>query len=236
MQHENDPPLEDADACNINTVTYDISISLGCIATYPGDRQFTQEWMARSEDGAGYSLSALSMSSHAGTHLDAPSHILKGGKALDVYPPDRFIVPAQVVFFEGKDEAGPIPVSALNDIKVNMGEALLFKTYNSSRRLLHSSSFSKDYVYLSKDTAQACVSMGVSLVGIDCLSVDRYGDDSAPVHRILLENDILILEGIDLANVFPGRYSLICLPIKVKDAEAAPVRAVLVNRPKNHRP
>lgn len=219
-----------------NTLIHDISISLGCVATYPGDRQFTLEWMARLQDGAGCSLSALSMSSHAGTHLDAPSHILKGGKSLDMYPQGRFIVPARVVFFDGKDESGPIPVSALNDLKVTRGEALLFKTNNSSRRLLHNPMFSKDYVYLSKDAAKVCVSMGVSLVGIDCLSVDRYGDDSVPVHRILLENDILILEGIDLANVFPGRYSLVCLPIKVKDAEAAPVRAVLVNRPKNHRP
>lgn len=225
----NEYPLE-------NTITYDISISLGCVATYPGDRPYTLEWMARLQDAAGYSLSALSMSSHAGTHIDAPSHILKGGKSLEMYPPGRFILPAQVVYFDGKDEAGPIPVSALNDIVVNRGEAVLFKTNNSSRRLLHSQIFSKDYVHLSRDVAQVCVSMGVSLVGIDCLSVDRYGDDSVPVHRILLENDILILEGIDLANVFPGRYSLICLPIKVKDAEAAPVRAVLMNRPKDHRP
>ncbi|NMB84680.1 MAG: Kynurenine formamidase [Methanosaeta sp. PtaB.Bin018] len=236
MYHANMYPLEDADACKIKTVTYDISISLGCVATYPGDRQFNQEWVARSGDGAGYSLSALSMSSHAGTHLDAPSHIIKGGKPLDMYPPGRFIVPAHVLFFDGKDDAGPIPVSALNGLKKIRGEALLFKTKNSSRRLLHSPKFSKDYVYLSKDAAQVCVSMGVSLVGIDCFSVDRYGDDSAPVHRILLENDVLILEGIDLADVSPGRYSLICLPLKVKDAEASPVRAVLVNCPENHRP
>ncbi|MFA6373307.1 MAG: hypothetical protein WCW68_11835, partial [Methanothrix sp.] len=70
--------------------------------------------------------------------------------------------------------------------------------------------------------------MGVSLVGIDYLSVDKYGDDSLPVHGTLLENDVLILEGIDLAAVPSGRYSLICLPLSIKDAEASPVRAILV--------
>jgi arylformamidase len=78
------------------------------------------------------------------------------------------------------------------------------------------------------DVAQLCVAGEVSLVGIDYLSVDKYGDDSMPVHRTLLENDILILEGIDLAGIPSGRYSLICLPLSVKGAEASPVRAVLV--------
>jgi arylformamidase len=65
-------------------------------------------------------------------------------------------------------------------------------------------------------------------VGVDYISVDKYGDDSLPVHRILLENDILILEGIDLAAVPCGRYTLLCLPLSLKDAEASPVRAALV--------
>ena len=65
-------------------------------------------------------------------------------------------------------------------------------------------------------------------MGIDYLSVDRYEDESLPVHNILLKNDVLVLEGIDLGAVPPGRYWLICLPLRIDDAEAAPVRAVLV--------
>ncbi|MDM7912005.1 MAG: hypothetical protein QUS09_02820, partial [Methanotrichaceae archaeon] len=66
-----------------------------------------------------------------------------------------------------------------------------------------------------------------SLVGIDYLSVDKYGNNAAPVHHLLLKNDVLILEGIDLKEVSPGEYFLLCLPLRLKGAEAAPARAVL---------
>ncbi len=93
---------------------------------------------------------------------------------------------------------------------------------------MHNPVFSEEYVCLTPDAARLCVSRGVGLVGIDYLSVDSYEDASLPVHRTLLENDILILEGIDLKDVPCGRYTLICLPLRIKDAEASPVRAVLV--------
>ncbi len=209
------------------TEVHDISAPLGTVAAYPGDRQYSLEWLSRLEDGKDYSLSALALSSHAGTHLDAPAHLLKNGRTLDQYPVKRFIIPAQVISVDGGEQES-IPSSALQHLKINPGEALLFRTGNSSVGLMRSPVFSEKFVYLSMDAARLCVAMGVSLVGIDYLSVDRYVDTSAPVHRCLLENDVLILEGIDLEAVSPGRYLLICLPIWTKDAEAAPARAVLV--------
>ena len=92
---------------------------------------------------------------------------------------------------------------------------------------MHQVDFREDFISLSVQAAQICVARGVRLVGIDYLSVDKYGDDSLPVHRTLLESDILILEGIDLAAVPCGRYTLICLPLRIEGAEASPVRAVL---------
>jgi arylformamidase len=65
------------------------------------------------------------------------------------------------------------------------------------------------------------------MVGIDCASIERYGSEGDPVHRRLLENDLLILEGLDLGGVPPGRYCLSCLPLRIKGCEASPVRAVL---------
>lgn len=88
--------------------------------------------------------------------------------------------------------------------------------------------FNPDYVSLSPEAAGYCVSQGIGLVGIDYLSLDRYEDESLPVHHILLENDIIILEGLDLCQVAAGRYLLICLPLSIENAEASPVRAVLV--------
>jgi len=204
---------------------YDISAPLNTVPAYPGDRPYFREWMARLDEGNDYSLSALAFCSHAGTHLDFPSHLLKSGKTQEQYSLKRFIIPAKVISVSGE---GPVLPSSLPGGKIDKGQALLFKTGNSEKRLMHQTAFSEESVYLSLDVAQLCVAKEVSLVGIDCLSVDKYGDDSMPVHRTLLENDILILEGIDLADVPSGGYSLICLPLSLKDAEASPVRAVLV--------
>lgn len=209
---------------NFNEV-YDISAPLNTVPIYPGDWPYSRLWMARLDEGNGYNLSALALGSHAGTHLDFPSHLLKSGKSQEEYFLERFIIPAEVVCASGE---APVKPRCLKGSKIDKGQALLFKTENSGRRLMHQAAFSEDFVSLSFGLAQLCVVMGVSLVGIDYLSVDKYGEDSLPVHRTLLENDVLILEGIDLAAVPCGRYSLICLPLSIKGAEASPVRAVLV--------
>jgi len=213
--------LENLD--HLNEV-YDISVPLGSSPAYPGDRPYLQEWQAGPDSGDGYSLSALSLSSHAATHLDFPSH-LATGMSQSSYPPSRFIIPAEVVFISG---AGPIMPSNLRGCRAEKGQALLFKTENSRRKLMHEPFFNRDYVFLSSGAASYCVSCGLGLVGIDYLSVDSFEDESLPVHHILLGNDVLILEGLDLSRVPEGRYLLLCLPLSIENAEASPVRAVLL--------
>jgi arylformamidase len=205
---------------------YDISAPLNSAPAYPGDRPYLQEWMARFDVINGYSLSALALSSHAGTHLDFPYHLQESGKSQDDYSLKRFMIPAEVISVAGNGET--ILPSSLQGCKINKGQALLFQTSNSKKRLMQQAAFSEKFVCLSSDVACLCAAEEVGLVGIDYLSVDKYGDDSLPVHRILLEDDILILEGIDLSCVLSGSYTLICLPLSLKDAEASPVRAVLV--------
>lgn len=203
---------------------YDISLLLGEAATYPGDTPYSREMDSEIASGAGYDTSTLTLSSHAGTHLDSPAHLIAGGKTLDQYPLNRFLLPGRVVSVED-DES--ISRDALKGVDVRAGEALLFKTHNSLCGLSRQSTFREDFVYLSEDAAQLCLDLGVSLVGVDYLSVDRYGNDASPVHRLLLKNDVLILEGIDLKEVPPGEYFLLCFPLRVKGAEAAPARAIL---------
>lgn len=206
---------------------YDISAVLGEVAAYPCDREYSREWTSRTENGADCNVSAVALCAHAGTHLDAPFHLLQKGRTLDMYPLQRFITPAQVMSVK-EDEDDSIQPSALQGLETNKGKALLFQTDNSTRGLLRKAEFQEDFVYLSEEAAQLCVASGVGLVGIDYLSVDSYGDDALPAHRCLLENDVLILEGIDLQGVPPGRYLLLCLPLRIKGAEASPVRAVLM--------
>ncbi|NYT02021.1 MAG: cyclase family protein [Methanosarcinales archaeon] len=204
---------------------YDISLPLGedC-QRYPGDTPFCRQQLCRLEE-AGYNLFSLTMSSHAGTHLDSPAHLVVGGRTIDQIAPQELILPARVAFVPGQ---GPIVARDIQDLDLSPGEALLFKTENSASGLSRSPRFREDYVCLSPGAAELCLRRGAALVGIDCLSVDRFDDPGLPVHKILLGHGIPILEGIDLGRVDQGSYTLICLPLNITDAEASPARALLV--------
>ena len=96
------------------------------------------------------------------------------------------------------------------------------------RELGKNGTFSEQFVYLSPEAADICINKKVKLVGLDYITVERYGDQEFPIHRRLLENNIPLLEGIYLKDVPAGRYTLICLPLKIRGGEASPVRAILV--------
>lgn len=205
---------------------YDISILLGVEdATYPGDDQYRRESASSIAAGAAYNLSTLTLSAHAGTHVDAPSHFLENAKTVDQFSADNFILPAHVIYIEDRESIKPDSIAGL---EMGKGDALLFKTTNSMNGLSRSGWFSKKFVYMSEETSDLCIELGAGLVGIDYISIDRYEDDEAPVHRKLLEKDILILEGINLKDVPPGDYTLLCPPLKMEGAEASPVRALLL--------
>jgi arylformamidase len=89
------------------------------------------------------------------------------------------------------------------------------------------SMLNKNYVSLSEDAAEYLAEKGVVLFGIDAPSVDAWNSEDLPVHRILLKNNIAILEGLRLESVSPGDYELICLPLKLAGCDGAPVRAIL---------
>ncbi len=206
---------------------YDISLVLGEAATYPGDTPYSREMMSEIASGGSCNLSDLILCAHAGTHLDAPAHFIAGGKTLDQYPLDRFLLSAHVVFVEDEVSIGG---DALDGLNIDRGEALLFKTKNSLRGLPRLSAFSEDFVHLSEDGARRCLDLGVSMVGIDYLSIEKFDSDQSRVHRLLLQGDVLILEGIDLKEVPPDKYLLLCAPLLIKGAEAAPARAILARR------
>lgn len=205
---------------------YDISISLNDrLVAYPSDTGFQRKVYHSPDQGDDYEVSSLTVSAHAGTHIDLPAHFIPGGGRMEDYGPERFILPARVV--EVSDPVS-VPPEAFRDCGLQSGEAILFKTANSGNGLLAAPSFQPDYVYLTEAGARLCVELGARMVGIDYLSIDRYGSKTFGAHQQLLSNDILILEAIDLSWVPAGNYTLICLPLKISAGEASPVRAVLV--------
>ena len=200
----------------------DISRTLGMDdVPYPGDPRTVVTSLSSLDAAAPFELSTLAMTVHAGTHIDAPSHFIEGGQTIAALPLERFYLTAHVV---DVGDVKDIEAKHLQPCPAGSGEALLLKTRNA---YLPRDQYEGDHVRLTMEGAQFLVNRGISLVGIDYISIES-GDIDYPVHRELLGSGILILEDIDLRPVEEGRYTLICFPLLIADAEASPCRAVLV--------
>ncbi len=118
---------------------------------------------------------------------------------------------------------------ALRKLDIKPGEALLFKTANSMKGQCTRGTFSDDFVYISSEAADYCVEKKCGMVGLDYITIEKYGDTDFPAHRKILGANVYILEGINLKAVPPGSYTLVCLPLRIKGGEASPVRAILID-------
>ncbi len=110
--------------------------------------------------------------------------------------------------------------------RIRRGERILFKTRNSLG-VWQTDTFVEDFVFISKEAAQFLVDRGIKVVGIDYLSVGGYKHEGAETHRTLLEGGVWTIEGLNLSAVSPAYYHLVCLPLKLKQADGAPARAIL---------
>lgn len=165
--------------------------------------------------------SKLEMDVHCGTHVEAPLHFLDGAGAMGTIPLSALVGPAHVEHVEAADAIGP---EELADVPHGT-ERLLLRTKNSDRWHV-TEPFREDYVALTLDGARWIAARGIKLVGVDYLSVQRWGDDPE-THRVLMRAGVAILEGIDLSAVSAGAYRLTCLPLRMEATEAAPARAIL---------
>ncbi len=211
---------------------YDITVPLSPdLPVYPGDPAVTIEAVTRIARGDTANVSRLTLSTHAGTHLDVPRHCRDDGATVDHVPPALLVGDARVVEVR---EVRAIGARELARLPVRGTERLLLKTGNSL--LWDRPGFQDDFAFLTEEGARYLVEAGVRLVGIDYLSIERFGGDGT-VHRLLLDAGIVVLEGVNLEGVAPGGYELICLPLKVAGGDGAPARALLRSRePGGERP
>ena len=168
--------------------------------------------------------SSLRLGAHNGTHIDAPAHFLKNGFGVNKIDPKKLVGLCTILEIE-EDE---ITKEVLQG--KDFGPKVLFKTKNSQRKLLEDPVFHADYVYLTEDGAEYLVDKEVELVGIDYLGIEKKSAPGHPVHTKLLEKEIVIVEGLNLVDVRPGSYELIVLPLKLKDLDGSPARAVLIKK------
>lgn len=164
----------------------------------------------------------ITMHSHTGTHIDAPSHFIEGGKTIDQLPLSHCIGQCTVLDLTHVQEK--ITVHDLEAFTIHTGDRILFKTRNSA--LSPDALFDYAFVYLAECAARYLVGKNVQLVGIDYLGIER-NQPGHPTHKLLLGNGIAVLEGLRLGHVAPGNYTLICFPVALCGVDAAPARAVL---------
>jgi arylformamidase len=201
---------------------YDISLNLSAeTVRWVGAPPLELHERRRMSRGDPANASALTLSVHAGTHVDAPFHFLPDGAGIDSLPLQRFIGPALV---HAVDADRYITEAHVKAIPLAGATRILFKTRNSL--LLKKAAYDPDFVAFSLDAARALVARGVELVGLDYLSV-AHADEQVPVHRAFLDHGVVLLEGVDLSEIVPGRYELICFPLRLRGLDGAPCRAVL---------
>ncbi|MPZ22686.1 MAG: cyclase family protein [Dehalococcoidia bacterium] len=192
---------------------------------YEGDPDVNVSVAASIASGDICNVSRLEIGSHTGTHIDAPRHFIEGAPGVDEIPLNALVGPASVI--DATALTTNIDRDALIQLGVRGPERIILKTRNSS--LWSSQAFSADYVGLAEDGARYLVEIGARLVGIDYLSI-APASDPVPTHLALLGAGVVIVEGLDLREVEPGDYELVCLPLAVAGCDGAPARAMLLER------
>lgn len=187
---------------------------------YPGNQK-TFIKVAHSKNSRSQ-LSEIKLSSHAGTHIDAPKHVFDKGLPIDQLPLETFYGSCRVLDLT-KYKVN-IPRSALEKANIKPGERIILKTQNSYGNF---SVFDKNYIYLSPGAATYLSERNVRLVGIDALSIKQRGSKDNSPHELLLSKNIPILEGLVLSAVSPGSYMLVAFPLALCGIDGSPCRAIL---------
>ena len=203
----------------------DISVPLSSATpVWPTSTGFKLVPTMRISNGDIANVSKLECDVHVGTHVDAPFHFVDSGESIDELDLDALIGSATVVYFP---ESTLISADHLEGLNLDMDvERLLLRTRNSFLWAAGEEAFHEDYVALTADAAEWVVQRNIKTIGVDYLSVQRYRDSSR-THEVLLQAGVVILEGLNLADVDSGQYELICLPVKLVGSDGAPARAIL---------
>jgi arylformamidase len=200
----------------------DVSVPFDAtLPTYPGNTPFSLEAIKRIARGDSSNVSTIHMSAHGGTHVDAPRHYFDAAAGADALPLDMLVGRTRVIEITSRriDAADLEPIDLSEDVRV------LIKTHNSRR--WGSPEFPPDFVGVTEAGARHLVDHGVKVVGVDSLSVEEFKKPGAPAHHVLLGGGTIVIEGLNLRDVEPGIYDMLCLPLRVVGSDGAPARVVL---------
>lgn len=207
---------------------FDISLTIHPgMPVWPGDPLVVLQRIASMDAGDEANLTHLSMSAHCGTHVDAPYHFLGGNSAtIEGLSLNDLCGRAYVLQVDDTVDLITHEILVRSAIPART-RRLLFKTRNSELWKKGETNFQPGFTALSPDAADYLVARGIRLVGVDYLSVAPFSN-GAPTHKILLDAGLVILEGLNLWDIEPGKYVLYCLPLKLLASDGAPARAILL--------
>jgi arylformamidase len=187
------------------------------ILTYPGD----SSPVFRQEEHGNYLITDLHMSTHTGTHIDAPGHYLKSGDTIDTIPLSHVMGACRVL---DVTRAGTSITADYLEGRLDNIDRLLLKTSFSN-----TSRFEENYPSLTADAACLITGYTIKCVGIDTPSIESHKGDGT-VHRELLSRGCIIIELLDLSHVEEGDYTLVALPLRLIGLDGSPARVVLLDK------
>ncbi len=187
-------------------IIYDITQELFSTTIYPGDPIPTKKSWLSIENGDICNLTILSLGSHSGTHIDAPKHFIAEGKDVAELSLDKCIGYCEVIYCNGR-----------------ITSEFLAKTLEEGTDKI----LLRGNVILDEEFAKSIVKCKINLIGVEMPTV---GDEVSQkqVHKILLENEVVILENLNLDKIPEGKYFLVAQPLKMDDVDGSPVRALLI--------
>lgn len=205
---------------------YDITFPISAeTPVYEGDPKVEIKAVNSIEKGDPANVSNICCGVHTATHVDAPNHFIEGKKRVHELDLNKLVGDCLVVELD----ENVISIEPEHLENPNGAERILFKTRNSQFWNEPEKGFRTDFTYISPEAAKQLVKRNVKLVGIDYLSVEKFGSEDFATHKTLLENEVIILEGLDLREVSGGVYEMICLPLKYIGGagDGSPARTIL---------
>lgn len=185
---------------------YDITKELFSVEVYPGDPKPEKKSWYSIVNGDACNLTEMKIGSHTGTHIDAPSHFVLNGKGVSEISLDKLVGRCQVIEWNGV-----------------IDDTFFGKKYNPEIKKV----LLKGDVKIDIEAAKKITKLGFDLIGVEASTVGAP-DKQKEVHRILLENEVVILENIDLSQINEGKFLLSALPLKMNGIDGSPVRAILM--------
>lgn len=164
--------------------------------------------------------SIISMNVHTGTHIDAPLHIFENGESIELVDLSKLITKCRVM--DLTDVEDKITKEDLENKNIKGDEFLLFKTKNSFYE-----GYSPQFIFLEKTGAEYLSDLKVKGIGTDGYGIER-NQVGHVTHKVLFNADIIVIEGLRLAEIEPGEYFLCALPLKIKGVDGAPARVILI--------